>query len=80
MIPLSMRPTMLELVHGTHLGILQCKQRIRKALYWPGMSAQVEEKVQNCTICHDYAATPQKEPLMPSAIPDLPWAKAASDI
>ena len=80
MIPPSMRPGVLELVHGTLLGIVKCKQRAREALYWPGMSAQVEEKVQNCTICHGHAATQQKEPLMPSAIPDLPWAKAASDI
>ena len=79
-IPPSMRPAMLELVHGTHLGIVKCKQRAREALYWPGMSAQIEEKVKSCTICHDYAAAQQKEPLIPSAIPDLPWARAASDI
>ena len=67
-------------VHETHLGIVNSKQRAREALYWPGMSAQMKEKVKNCTICHDYAATQQKEPLIPSAIPDLPWARAASDI
>ena len=26
-----------------------------KSLYWPGMSAQIEEKVKDCTICGDYA-------------------------
>ena len=71
---------MLAVIHGTHLGIVKCKQRAREALYWPGMSAQIEEKVKDCTICHDYAPAQQKEPLIPSPISDLPWAMAASDI
>ena len=44
------------------------------------MSAQIEEKVKEGTICHDYATAQQKEPSMPSPIPDLPWAMAESDI
>ena len=79
-IPPSMRPAMLPVIHGTHLGIVKCKQRAREALYWPGMSAQIEEKVKDCTICHDYAPAQQKESLIPSPISDLPWAMAASDI
>ena len=71
---------MLAVIRGTHLGIVKCKQRAREALYWPGMSAQIKEKVKDCTICHDYALAQQKEPLIPSAISDVPWAMAASDI
>ena len=55
LVPPSMRPAMLELIHGTHLGIVKCKQRAREALYWPGMSAQIEEKVKDCSLCHNYA-------------------------
>ena len=44
------------------------------------MSAQIEEKVKDCTICLDYAPAKQKEQLIPSPISDLPWAMAASDI
>ena len=47
MVPPSMRPAMLALIHGTHLGIVKCKQRAREALYWPGMSAQIEDKVKD---------------------------------
>ena len=79
-IPPSMRPAMLSVIYGTHLGILKCKQRAREALYWPGMSAQIEEKVKDCTFCHECAPAQQKEPLIPSPISDLPWAMAASDI
>ena len=44
------------------------------------MSAQIDEKVEDCTICHEYAPAQQKEPLTPSPISDLPCAMAASDI
>ena len=71
---------MLALIHGTHLGIVKCKQRAREALYWAGMSAQIEDKVKDCTVCHNYAPAQQKQPLMPSPVSDLPWAMAASDI
>ena len=71
---------MLAVIHGTHLGIVKCKQRAREALSWPGMSAQIDEKVEDCTICHEYAPAQQKEPLTPSPISDLPCAMAASDI
>ena len=79
-VPPSMRPAMLALIHGTHLGIVKCKQRAREALYWPGMSAQIEDKVKDRTMCHNYAPAQQKQPLMPSPVSDLPWAMAASDI
>ena len=44
------------------------------------MSAQIEEKVKDCSICHDHAPAQCKEPLIPSAVPDVPWSNAASDI
>ena len=79
-IPSSMRPAMLAVIHGTHLRIVKCKQRAREALYWPRMSAQIEGKEKDWTTCHGYAPAQQKEPLIPSPIPDLPWAMAESDI
>ncbi|XP_022796579.1 uncharacterized protein K02A2.6-like [Stylophora pistillata] len=79
-LPPSTWPAMLEIIHGTHLGIVKCKQRAKEALYWPGMSAQIEENVKDCTICRDYAPAQQKEPLIPSLVPDLPWEMGASDI
>ena len=62
---------MLAVIHETHLGIVKCKQRAREALYWPGMSAQIEEKVKDCTICRDYTLAQQKEPLILYQVPSL---------
>ena len=79
-VPPTMRPAMLEIIHETHLGTVKCKQRAREALHWSGMSAQIEEKVEDCSICYDHAPAQCKEPLIPSAVPDVPWSNAASDI
>ena len=37
-VPLSMRETMLRLVHEGHLGIEKTKAFARQALWWPGMN------------------------------------------
>ena len=79
-VPPSIRQEMLELIHEAHLGNVKSKQRAREALYWPSMSSQVEEKIKNCSIFHDYAPAEQREPMIPSKTPDYPWAEVASDI
>ena len=72
LVPLSMRPAMVKLKLETHPGIVKCKQRAREAIYWPGISALIEDKVKDCTLCRDYAPAQQKEPLIPSPTPTHP--------
>ena len=43
------------------------------------MNSQVEEKIKNCSICHDYAPAQPKEPMIPGKTPVYPWAEVASD-
>ena len=35
-VPTSMRPDMLRIIHGSHLGVDKCKHRAQDILYWPG--------------------------------------------
>lgn len=48
-VPPAMRQNMSQLVH--HLGIVKSKQRAHKVLYWPDMSAEIEEVVKSCSKC-----------------------------
>jgi len=34
-IPVSLRKEMLEKIHTSHLGVVECKQRARDVLFWP---------------------------------------------
>ena len=49
--PPTMRGHMVRRIHQSHLGIVKSKQPACEALYWPGMSAQIEEVVRNCSLC-----------------------------
>ena len=52
-VPPSLCEHMLSIIHRSPLGIVKCKQRARKVLYWPTMNQQIEEAVKNCTTCAD---------------------------
>ena len=79
-VPISMRPQMIARVHSSHLGPDACVRRARDVLFWPSMSGQIKEQVQNCEVCNDFLARQQKEPLMTHKIPDTPWSKVGQDL
>ena len=79
-IPKTMQPEMLKLIHSSHLGIEKCKRRARDVLYWPGMSSQIENIVSYCPTCTTYQRCNSREPLLPHSVPNRPWAKVAADI
>ncbi|XP_048586615.1 uncharacterized protein K02A2.6-like [Nematostella vectensis] len=79
-IPTSMRETMLNLIHESHLGIEKCKARARAIIYWPGMSRDIYEKVSKCKVCMEHQHKNIKEPMLPHERPERPWQKVGSDL
>ena len=73
-VPNQMRREMLEKIHESHLGISKCKERGRDILYWPGMSAQIEDIVSKCAICNEHKNSHPREPLLSHPLPGRPWA------
>ena len=51
LIPRALRHTVLQLAHEGHQGIVKTKQRLRKKVWWPGMSADAEKLVESCHEC-----------------------------
>ncbi len=80
MVLTSQRPSMLKLVHESHLGIVKTKQLARDSLFWPGMGAQIEDLVKQCSICTSHRNRLPSEPMIPHEIPDQPWAKVGIDL
>ena len=76
-VPPSMRADMLSQIHASHLGIVKCKQCACEALYWPGMSEQITNLVQDCHLCNTIQNRQHAEPLKPTNLPDLPWNELA---
>jgi hypothetical protein len=79
-IPTSLRKEMLNIIHESHLGIVKCKQLARDLVFWPGINKQIEDLVSRCETCQAHRSYQQKEPLMPTEIPNAPWQIVACDL
>ena len=50
-IPTSLQIEMLDRVHIAHQGIQKCRQRAQQSIWWPGLSRQLADLVNNCSRC-----------------------------
>ena len=71
---------MLEETHRSHQGLQACLQGAREVFFWPGMSAQLKELIDKCSICQSVKPEQASEPLQPHPVPDRPWQRVASDL
>ena len=78
-IPQKMRTEILDKIHAGHQGIVKCKERARQSVWWPTINQDIEKKVMNCPICTTHRIQ-HAEPLIPTALPDYPWQKVATDL
>ena len=79
LIPSSLRLKILDELHAGHQGINKTRMRANQSVWWPCMSREIADLVQNCRTCaHDERN--KKEPLIATPTPELPWQKVASDL
>ena len=50
-VPKLLRQKILEKIHEGHMGMNKCKALTNSAVYWPGISKQMEELGRECLIC-----------------------------
>ena len=79
-IPKSMCAEMLMRIHASHIGAEGCIRKAKDVLYWPNMSAEIKDYVSKCDICNEFMANQQKEPMLSTQVPELPWNKVAMDL
>ena len=65
---------MLSKIHASHLGT----RRAKDLFYWPGMSAQITEMCEQCSMCQ--VPQQQIEPMIIMQVPGYPWQKVVSDL
>ena len=78
-VPLSLRNETLQRIHQGHQGIVRCRYRMRMSVWWPGVSKEISEMVEQCSACTK-TATLKKEPLISSPVPEYPWQVIGSDL
>jgi len=79
-VPSTMRPDILQLIHEGYLGMDKCKTMARRTLYWPNMTRNIENLVVKCSECNSFRRQQAAEPLLAHPVPDRPWQKVGVDI
>lgn len=78
-IPNSLRNTLLEELHVSHPGVSRMKELARSYIWWPGLDADIEQFVLNCSSCLSIRASPKSSPLHPWEWPSNPWYRVHVD-
>jgi hypothetical protein len=78
-IPAAMRLEILNLLHRGHAGVKSAQMRARTAVWWPGLTQQLEGMILSCAHCMEKRPVPT-EPMQIKPIPDGPWKKVGMDL
>ena len=78
-IPKSMQKQILDSIHEGHQGIVKCRAFAKSTVWWPGISKDIQDKINECSICEKYRED-KTEPLKPTETPEYPWQKVGSDL
>ena len=78
-VPQSLQFETMQKIHCGHQGIHCCCQKIISAVWWPGVSRDLETFIQSCSECMK-AAPPTIQPLIQTILPSHPWERVAADL
>ena len=78
-IPSSMRLEILDKIHEGHQGIAKCREQAKSSVWWPGLSREIQDLVQQCRTCALHRDN-KPEPLIATPLPDCPWQIVATDL
>ena len=79
LIPSATRLEVLDKIHQGHQGITKCRERAKQAVWWPGLSRQIEDMVSSCRVCATHRIN-KPEPLCPTVFPERPWQVVGTDL
>lgn len=79
-VPESMRKEMLMKIHEGHQGINKCLNLAREILYWPNMTVDIKNLIEQCQICAKFRSANHKEPLQNYEITKYPWERVGIDL
>ena len=78
-VPRSLRRQTMLKIHEGHQGAERCRLRVKSSVWWPGVTGEVQQFVENCRDCAKEARH-RREPLLPTPLPDYPWQVVGTDL
>ena len=67
----------LEKLHEGHQGNVKCRRRAVQSVWWPGVSKNIKELIDNCRICCQTTKS-HPEPLIRTLMPARLWQRIAT--
>lgn len=80
LIPPTVRRDTLQKLHKSHQGIMKTKQLAPQTIFWPGMSAQIEDVISKCATWQRHRSSNPKKPLHLHQLTQCPWQRVATDL
>ena len=78
-VPPSLRTETMCKIHEGHQSVERCRMRVRSSVWWPAVTSQIQNFVENCGKCAR-ETRPRKEPLLPTPLPEYPWQIVGTDL
>ena len=78
-IPTCLQQDILSRIHQGHQGIVKCRLRARTSVWWPGISQDISNMIENCNPCCKNFQI-RSEPMISSVLPQHPWEKIGTDL
>lgn len=78
-IPPQYRERILDDLHQEHPGMCRMKSLARGHVWWPGLDAEIENRVRSCRVCQAVQKTPAVAPLHPWRWPERVWQRIHID-
>lgn len=79
-IPEQLRVDVLNSIHEGHLGLNKCRARAQASVWWPGITKDIQRKIESCDFCCNNRPAQRKEPAKMTPLPQRPWQKIAADL
>ena len=79
-IPKDMSHDCLETLHAFHLGLQKTPLRARTSVFRPGMTADINGQISNCSACQKFQTKQPAETLRNKLPTTQPWTCLATDI
>jgi transposase InsO family protein len=77
-IPTSLQPRVLKLLHRNHIGVVKMKQLARQHCWWPGIDNDITKLTQSCHVCATTATLPPAT-FQPWPEPANAWSRVHMD-
>ena len=78
-IPKSLRRPILEHLHSGHQGVSAMSTRASTLVFWPGITADIQNTRDNCQSCNNNAPSQAATPPIEPTIPSTPFEQIFSD-